>query len=234
MGFWGDLTGNSQRSDLDQGYARATSDLSANTNRASGYYDKAAADYQPFYDNGLKGQNAYLASLGLGPNGNQGASDAYSAYASNPGLRDAAALGVKYAAQRYNVGPGLNSGAAIAGLGNVSLGYYDQYLNRLAGLGEQGQNAAAGQAGVYENQGNLWEGYGRSLADLDTQHAQGVAGTRGVFAQNLIGAAGAGANLYGALWRPNRLSGDMTGSWGTYGKSWQPIVRSTDGSVFAP
>ena len=114
MGFLSDLTGNSARNDLDTGYRQATSDLAAGTNRASGYYDKATADYQPFYDNGLKGQNAYLASLGLGPNGAAGAQGAYDAYASNPGFRNAAALGVKYAAQRYNAGPGLNSGAAIA------------------------------------------------------------------------------------------------------------------------
>lgn len=224
MGIIGDLTGNSQRNAIDQGYRQASGSLAAGTNKASGYYDKATGAIQPFVANGLAGQNEYLASLGLGPNGEAGAGDAYARYQANPGLRDAAALGVKYAAQRYNAGPGLNSGAAIAGLGNVSLGFYDNYLNKLAGLGEQGQNAAATQGNEYEQQGNLWANQGQQQANLDTSHAAGVAGTRGVLAQNLIGAAGAIAGGYGTGLTLNKLAGYLapgkTGSTsGTVGAS---------------
>jgi hypothetical protein len=204
IGIISDFTGKTARREAESAYRDAQGSLDAGRQAGSKFYEQSAGVYDPFLQQGQQAQGAYMNALGL--NGADAARGAYEGYASNPGLMAAAERGIKGLERRYNAGGGLNSGAAYAGLADAGIGYYDQYLNRLANQGQQGLTAAGGKANALQGRGQFEYGYGRDSAENRIGLGNAKAAASNTLSQNLIGLGGAalgGLSAAGNLgWKP--------------------------------
>ena len=101
--------------------------------------------FKPYQDMGLQGQQAYNSLLGLGK-----APDGFTGFQASPGYQWAQQQGMDAAQSSAAARGGLNSGATLRDLNTFGQGLanqeYQTYLNRLQGLGQQGQAAAGFQA----------------------------------------------------------------------------------------
>ena len=115
-------------------------------------YSDISNNFAPYLQSGLQGQQAYNSLLGLGaaPAGFQG-------YQQSPGYQFQLNQGLDAAQSSAAARGGLMSGKTLADLNTYGQGVanqdYQTYLNRLQGIGTQGQ-AAAGIVGS----ANAWTG----------------------------------------------------------------------------
>jgi hypothetical protein len=134
--------------------------------------DETIRRLDPFYQGGIQGNQAYLSELGLGaaPAGFQG----YSETPGNAFLRREGMDAIQASAAAQG---GLFSAATMEDLGRQNMDFSntfrEQYLNRLAGLADSGQNAAAmqGTAGA-----NAAAGVSNALAARGNAQAAGAIG----------------------------------------------------------
>jgi hypothetical protein len=185
MSFFGNLFGgnSSQQNQANQmsallqaqAAAQAADQLKSSYGKAEGRYDKNYFD--PYSQRGDVAGSMYSNALGLnGPSGNAAATSAFQA---GPGFAAQMAGGVQ-ALDRSAAGKGLfgsgNNAAALTtygqGLANQE---YGNWLQNLAGLNNQGFQAAAGQTGRQGNLANLDMGYGTSQANLAMDAAKNAA-----------------------------------------------------------
>lgn len=107
-------------------------------------YGDISANFKPYLDMGLQGQQAYNSLLGLGQ-----APAGFTGFQQSPGYQWAMQQGMDAAQSRAAAGGGLNSGKTLQDLNAFGQGLanqeYQTYLNRLQGIGQQGQNAAGMQ-----------------------------------------------------------------------------------------
>jgi hypothetical protein len=75
---------------------------------------------------------------------------------------------------------------------------YGNYLNRLMGLGQQGQQVAGAQSGLQAQMGDNAMGYGATRAGQAINYGNAVADARGIGMNNVLGVLGTGAKAYGA------------------------------------
>lgn len=126
--------------------------------------DQIVERMDPFYQSGLTAQDAYKYNLGLGE-----APQGYQGYEASPGYQWAFDQGTAGVNALAGAKGGLNSGRTMQDLNTFGQGIASQdwgnYMNRLAGLTDQGMgaaglqaqassNAAAGVSNAYSNIGN--------------------------------------------------------------------------------
>lgn len=198
---------------VNAGYDTARGALDTQFGNAANYYtqgyDRAANTLDPYLQSGTKAQGLYDTYLGL--NGQPAATDAYNAYAANDPFRQYRDnLSNQQLMSLYNARGLGGSGRESLALGRASLerGTQDlnQYLDRLSGQAQRGQNVAGQLAGYGMQTGTNLAGNAQTLgtnqANLATNHGNAIAGihTQGnqALANNAIAQGTAGANVTGA------------------------------------
>jgi len=159
--------------------------------------DLIRRDLQPFVQGGTRGQQAYLSELGLGQ-----APAGYQGFQESPGYQFALQQGTDAVQSGAAARGGLYSGAAMTGLNNYAQGManqeYGNYLNRLQGIGANGQNAAGMQATAAQNSANA---IGNSLQNTGNAQAAGAI-AQGNAWNGAIGNVIGGLNYMNSLNRP--------------------------------
>lgn len=135
-------------------------------------YGDISANFQPYLDMGLQGQQAYNSLLGLGQ-----APAGFTGFQQSPGYQFAMQQGMDAAQSSAAARGGLNSGKTLADLNTYGQGVanqeYQTYLNRLQGIGQQGQ-AAAGMQG---SAGQQYAANGlNALGSMGDARAAGIVG----------------------------------------------------------
>ena len=82
MGFFSNLSGGQQRSDIRRSTAQANSMIDQGFNESQGYYDQAAGLYDPYTQQGGKAATMYADLLGI--NGGDARSEAQGVLTSDP------------------------------------------------------------------------------------------------------------------------------------------------------
>ena len=115
-------------------------------------YGDQNALFQPWRDMGMQGQQAYMSELGLGK-----APAGYKGYSATPGYDWQLNQGLDAAQSAAAARGGMMSGATLQAMQTYGNGLanqdYNTYLNRLQGVGAQGQAAAGNQATAAQNYG---------------------------------------------------------------------------------
>lgn len=147
-------------------------------------YEDQKERFQPFYEAGTNALNPYLYEIGLADR-----PEGWAGLSMSPGARFALEQGRDTVEAGAAARSGLNSGATLAGLERLRMGMAaqdrDNQLNRLAGVVDSGQAAAANQASA-----------GNAFAGMASQ----AIGARGnAQAAGHIGAANAWGNALGGL-----------------------------------
>lgn len=196
MGFFSGLmdafTGKGARRDLDRGISA----VNANTGQATSAIRQGAAQAQgflsPYREQGGAAFRLYGDTLGLG--GAEARSAAQDLYTSDPLLQKQRELDQKRQGWAFNARGAYGAPAHALAESRANLENYGNWQNRLAGVGEAGQQAATTSAGIAEREGQGVAGaYGQSsgqLANLYGQRAQ----TQNALAQNLIGLGSLGVS----------------------------------------
>jgi hypothetical protein len=222
--FWDDFTGKSQ---IKSAYADSNAILNNAQAAGSQKYAAAEGEFDPWIKSGLAANDLYGNALGL--NGPQGAESAWDAYSSNPGFLAAEQLGMKNLNRKYNAG-GLNlSGADIQSSQLAGLNYYDTYLNKLKDQAGVGFNASSGKAGAEENEVNFGAGIAENEASNRISYGNSLAANSPF--NNLLKVGGLAVSGINAFRNTSKSPADpnnnvLSGSYGTYGKSWQPVIVS--------
>jgi hypothetical protein len=190
--FIGDLvssfTGSGAKKAINQGYKTSQGNLASGYGMATTGYNEAQSTLSPYATGGQAGQQAYLSTLGL--NGADARTAVQDLYYSDPNQRRISDMTQHGLAQRYNASGRANSGAFTQAATNAFLGDYGNWQNRLAGVGQQGMQAAGQMAGNSMQYGNLGYQYGHDQAGNAINRGSAMAQANNIFAQNVLGAAG--------------------------------------------
>lgn len=156
------------RGDINTGYGRAQQAL-------RGGVGKAAAQYRPYQQTGNRANALYSNALGINGAANQQAF--MRRYQGSDPFRDSNADFASNALMRQFNARGMSgSGVAAQAVARENLRRgsqdYENYLNRLAGLQQQGMGVAQNMASLYGNQG-------QQLAQLGYQSGQDLANIQG-------------------------------------------------------
>lgn len=226
MGFWDAFTGKSARKDIDKGIAA----VNAGTDKAVGafqqYGEQARGELAPYREQGAKAFTTYNDTLGI--NGTAARDAAQGTYLSDPVLAQQRALDLKRSGQVQNASGSFNSGTAALADSRVRLQDYGNWQNRLAGVGQQGQQAATTTAGIDQNTGagiaSSYQNSGAQTANLYGQRAQ----TQNALAQNLIGLGGIAVSaMTGMPVGVNNLAGKTTTPGTQANGGWQTTTTPT-------
>lgn len=192
MAFF-DWNGSQARSDINGAYKKANTALDTGYQQSQGYYGQAADNYDPYVSSGAKGQQTYLDLLGL--NGTDARSNAQGVITSDPLWTGQLASDQNAALKALNArGLGASGTAALAGQ-RVLAQNYGNVLDRYASLGQEGLQAAGGQAGVYAAQGDNAYGYGATKANNAINQGSAISQTRNTGLNNVLSILGTGAKL---------------------------------------
>lgn len=135
-------------------------------------YGDISANFKPYLDMGLQGQQAYNSLLGLGQ-----APAGFTGFQQSPGYQFAMQQGMDAAQSSAAAGGGLNSGRTLRDLNAFGQGLanqeYQTYLNRLQGIGQQGQSAAGMQGAAAQQYGANGM---NALGSMGDARAAGMAG----------------------------------------------------------
>ena len=144
------------------------------------YADQQKA-FAPWLQMGTQGQQAYNSLLGLGQ-----APEGFRGYEESPGYQFQLQQGLDAAQSSAAAQGGLMSGKTLADLNTYGQGManqdYQTYLNRLQGIGAQGQSAAgmqANAAGQYGANGM------NALASMGDARAAGIVGSANAWGQGI-------------------------------------------------
>ena len=135
-------------------------------------YDEGIARTKPFYDGGVAANSAYMFENGLAakPAG-------YAGFEETPGQRYIRQQGIDGIQASAAANGGLFSAATMGDVGRANADYAstfrDQHLNRLAGLSDGGQQAAAMQSTIGSNAA---AGMSNAFAAKGNAQAAGVIG----------------------------------------------------------
>lgn len=248
MGWWSDLTGssasdaaNAAAADTYKKQQAAVSGLTSYADTLPGQYNNIASAYDPYSQAGSSALSQLMAGLGLGGSVSQDAFN--SAYRNTPGYQSGLDTGLTGAERALNAGNMGQSGRALKSLYRYGSDYEDQrsgdYLNRLTGVANSGQQAVGAQTGLQAQgvgqQANLRQSaFGGDMNSAGTvgqgmvagaQAKQSALGNLMSTAAYLGGAAlggGAGGAAGGAL---GKLFGGGGGSMGnSQWSGWNPNV----------
>lgn len=180
-------------------------------------YGDQQALYAPYRESGAYGNQAYNSLLGLGP-----APAGFKGYEQSPGYQWQLGQGLDAAqSSTYARGNGL-SGATLQGLNQFGQGFanqdFQQYLNRLQGVAQQGQAAAGGQAGAAGNYA------ANGLNAIGSMGDARAAGTIGGF--NALS-----GGLNNAIAGLGYMGGGQSGGWGGQG-GWMDFAKNGLGGIY--
>lgn len=121
-------------------------------NFAKRVYKDQNALFEPWRNMGMQGQQAYMSEMGLGA-----APEGYKGFSETPAYQYNLSQGLDAAQSAAAARGGMLSGATLQSMQTVGNGLanneYQTYLNRLQGIGNQGQAAAGNQATAAQNYG---------------------------------------------------------------------------------
>ena len=214
------LMGSSAANKAADQQARSAQDQ-LNFNR--GVYSDQKAMFAPWQQMGMQGQQAYNSLLGLGH-----APKGFDGYQQSPGYQFQLNQGLDAAKSAAAMHGGTMSGATMQSLNNYGQGVanqdYQTYLNRLQGIGAQGQQAAGMQSGAAQQYGQ------NGLAAMGSMGDARAAGTVGGY-NALMGGINSGIQSYGYMQgagQGNSLSGLFSG-WGQQSGGMAPMQSGHGG-----
>jgi hypothetical protein len=193
MGIFSNFTGGESRDDLTSSHQKAQSALQGGYRGQKKYYQQAINTNQPFLEGGQAGFQAYGDALGL--NGQDKQQAAAGNYFNDPAFAGQESLAQNRMLRMLNARGVSDSGAANLAQARVMQENYGNYLNRLAGYGQQGQQAAGVQSQLQATMGDNRYGYGATRAGMDINYGNAMAQTRSTGLNNLMGIAGMATNL---------------------------------------
>jgi hypothetical protein len=185
-------------------YDQASREITAGRNTANDYYGRALASWQPLYDAGKTGVDAYSDALGL--NGPEGNARAVSRFQAGPGYQwavdQAIANADRGAAAKGTLSSGGTRAAELGVASNLANQEWSNYLNRFSPLTSLAGSSASGMAGVNTSAANTNYQAGKDLADYGWKQQTGIADAQAAAdlarynaSQNAWGAIMQGANL---------------------------------------
>ena len=149
--------------------------------------DLTRGDLQPYVQGGNAGQAAYLYEMGLGERPTD-----YAGFSMTPGQQFQLQQGLGAVQGSAAMRGNLLSGSTMSALQRTGQGIaaqgYDTHMNRLAGLGQSGQNAAAGLGAANTNYAQMGA---NALANMGNAQAAGAIGQANAWAGGLNNAIGA-------------------------------------------
>ena len=209
MGLFSNFFGGDSRRDIRRGQETANNALLAGNETAQGYFDDAFETSQgyldPYIESGAQGQSMYADLLGI--NGAASRGTAQNLLMSDPAFRGQLGQDQNAMLRAMNARGMSGSGAGALAAERVFQQNYGNTLNRYAGLGQQGQQAASAGANLATNYGqnsaNLQYGTQQQIAGNAITSANAVANTRNTGINNMLGLVGlnqkAGAQALGFM-----------------------------------
>lgn len=187
-----DLQDANQRAtaNLQQGWDQGSQEVRQGTQQGIGYLN-------PYMQQGGQANALYGRFLGL--NGAEDQRAAMGQYqTSDPFRQSNEDMGNRALSRRYAGMGMLDSGASRLAMSRANLERgsqdYGNYMNRLAGAGQQGMGAAQAAGGMASNSGNLLGqmrfGLGQQQAGNDISFGNAMAANRNTGMQNLLGVGG--------------------------------------------
>jgi hypothetical protein len=220
MSFWSDFTGASARKDIRNANKQATAAIDDGLQQGVTDYTRARETLDPYAEGGGKAFNAMMSAHGL--NGRDAQEEYFTNYMSSPAIESA-----MRAVNRNMAAKGLsNSGASHLAAARVWTDDYNNQTNRMLQLGQQGQQAATGQATIDTGIGDMRFGTGQLKANNAINTGNAMANTRSIGVNNLLSLGGlavsaATGGAGGTLNNMMRVGGNlMKGAPAGYGNSW--------------
>jgi hypothetical protein len=197
MSFFGDLiggfTGSSARNDINAANNKANKDLASGFNSANGFYNSAVGNFDPYKQTGSAANAFYANALGL--NGDAARSAAEGTITSDPLFTGKLNLDNSTIMANLNARGSAAGGAAVQAAQNNLYQNYGDVLNRYAGLGAQGLQAAGAQSNALMSQGDAAYGYGATKANNAINYGNAMAETRNIGVNNLLNTLGTAAKF---------------------------------------
>jgi hypothetical protein len=197
VGFFGSFFGDDQREDLAQANKKATGHLKTGYADQKAQYGQAVQTLDPYAQGGQAGFQAYTNALGL--NGAGAQQQVQQGYFNDPGMMGMEDLAQNRLLRSLNARGVSDSGQQRLASARVQQENYGSYLNRLMGLGQQGQQVAGAQSGLQAQMGDNAMGYGATRAGQAINQGNAMAQSRGIGMNNVLGVLGAGAQAYGGF-----------------------------------
>jgi len=197
-------------SDLASLFGQGRDALTANATQSAGYY-------QPVYDTALRGYDAYADALGL--NGDEGVARAQAMHQRAPGYDAQLQAGLdaidRGAAARGTLSSGGTRAAEMKYGSDLAAQGWSNYLDALAGYGNQALNSAGGLSDIYGKLGSgldtsyRGQGQGAYNAAVGIGDAQADAAMADYKAsqnvwKSIFDAANLASRVYGYSQRGNR------------------------------
>lgn len=195
MSFLGSFFGSTQRKDLAAAQGQANTAIDQGLQQGTASYRAGQARFDPYAQGGAQGWNALLNATGVnGADAQRGFIDNY--------VDDPTQALSQQAVARQMAARGLtDSGASRLAAARVWQEGYNNNLNRLTQIGQQGQQAAGSQAQFDQGIGDMEFGTGQLKANNAINYGNALAQSRGIGINNLLNVAGTAArfvNPYGA------------------------------------
>mgnify|MGYP000891947201 FL=1 len=200
MGFFSNLSGGQQRSDIRRSTAQANSMIDQGFNESQGYYDQAAGLYDPYTQQGGKAATMYADLLGI--NGGDARSEAQGVLTSDPLFQGGLAQDSNALLKQLNARGQSGGGLANIAAQRVLQQNYGSWLDRYNQAGQQGFQATNALAGVRATQGDNAYGAAATKAGLALGKGNALASTRNTGINNLLGAIGTGLKAYSSFYKP--------------------------------
>lgn len=200
MGFFSNLSGGQQRSDIRRSTAQANSMIDQGFNESQGYYDQAAGLYDPYTQQGGKAATMYADLLGI--NGGDARSEAQGVLTSDPLFQGGLAQDSNALLKQLNARGQSGGGLANIAAQRVLQQNYGSWLDRYNQAGQQGFQATNALAGVRAAQGDNAYGAAATKAGLALGKGNALASTRNTGINNLMGAIGTGLKAYSSFYKP--------------------------------
>lgn len=193
MSFLGSFFGSDQRSDLKKANKQATAAIDTGLQQGVGSYQQGQQRLDPYAQGGGQAFNAMMAAMGL-----QG-QDAQQEFTNNYMASPTVDLQQQAVARQMAARGLTDSGASRLAAARVHQEGYDNNLNRMMQLGQQGQTAATGQATFDQGIGDMQFGTGQLKGNQAIGFGNAMAANRNVGVNNVMGAIGTAAKAFGAF-----------------------------------
>jgi len=162
-------------------------------------YEDAIGTMAPYAEGGQAGFNSYLDALGL--NGAEARAEFQNMLMSDPAFTGGLALDQNAVARAMNARGQGGSGAAALAAERVFQENYGNTLNRYAGLGNRGFQAAGAQGNIMAQQGenvaNLLYGNRQQRGNVMQGTQNALASSKQAGINNVLGALGTATKAFG-------------------------------------
>ena len=205
--LFGSFTGANQKKYADQAFQQSSSALQGGYDQGRAqmeqYNTQAKGYLQPYAQQGGQANQRYGTYLGLnGADAQQGALAEYAGH--DPFRQHNEDMATRAMSRRYNQMGMLDSGNSRYAMSRAMLDRgsqdYESYLNRLAGMGQQGYGASSALAsmdsGLGNSLGQMRMGLGQQQAGNAIQYANARSAADSILPNNLIKLGGLAMQAY--------------------------------------